>query len=178
MRSLALAGGLILLAITGSDLFGTVVMPRYLRRRWRLTSVFGRSAWRAWRWISLRFGTLEGRERAMAVFAPGFLLMLLVLWAGLFMVGYALVLSGAPFVHGIQTHGTASFTTALYLSGTSLFALGIGDVVATGATRAVLIIEAGTGLGLVALVISYLPTLYAAFNRREVGMLLLSSRAG
>jgi hypothetical protein len=178
MRWLALAGGLILLVVTGWDLFGTIVVPRSLRSRWRLTSLFGRSVWRIWRWISLRFSTLERREQAMAVFAPGFVMMLLVLWAGLFLIGYTLVLFSAPFFHGIRTSGTVSFTTTLYLSGTSLFTLGFGDVVTTGATRAVLIIEAATGLGLVALVISYLPTLYASFNRREVGMLILSARAG
>jgi hypothetical protein len=96
----------------------------------------------------------------------------------LFAVGYALVLWSPMFVHGIRAAGPVRFTTALYLSGSSLFTLGTGDIAATGATLAILILEAATGLGLVALVISYLPTLYASFNRREVGMLVLSTRAG
>src|SRR5204862_4321793 len=47
-----------------------------------------------------------------------------------------------------------------------------------GWTRAVVVLEAATGLGLVAVVIGYLPVLYQAFNRREVGVLLLDARAG
>jgi hypothetical protein len=51
-------------------------------------------------------------------------------------------------------------------------------VVATGPARAIVIVEGATGLGLVAVVIAYLPVLYQAFNRREVGILLLDARAG
>ncbi len=63
-------------------------------------------------------------------------------------------------------------------AGSSLFTLGFGDVVATGWTRAVVVIAGANGLGLFAVVIAYLPVLYQAFNRREVGVLLLDARAG
>lgn len=59
-----------------------------------------------------------------------------------------------------------------------MFTLGFGDVVATGWTRAIVVLAAATGLGLLAVVIAYLPVLYQAFNRREVGVLLLDARAG
>src|SRR5437762_2322036 len=66
----------------------------------------------------------------------------------------------------------------LFFTGRSLVRLGFGDVLATGWTRAVVIIEGATGLGLVAVVIGCLPVLYQAFNRREVGVLMLDARAG
>ncbi len=73
----------------------------------------------------------------------------------------------------------APFRTDLYVSGTTLFTLGLGDVVPRSLlTRAVVIAESGTGLGFVALVIGYLPVLYQAFSRREVDIALLDARAG
>ena len=66
---------------------------------------------------------------------------------------------------------------ALYVAGSSLFTLGFGGDV-TGATRAVVVAAGAAGLGLFAVVIAYLPGLYQAFNRREVGVLLLDARAG
>ena len=66
---------------------------------------------------------------------------------------------------------------AVYVAGSSLFTLGFGGDV-TGWTRAVVVIAGATGLGLFAVVIAYLPVLYQAFNRREVGVLLLDARAG
>jgi hypothetical protein len=74
--------------------------------------------------------------------------------------------------------GHDSFGTALYYSGESLFTLGFGNVAATGWTRAIVVVAGATGLGLFAVVIAYLPVLYQAFNRREVGVLLLDARAG
>ena len=66
----------------------------------------------------------------------------------------------------------------MYTSGSSLFTLGIGSGAASGWTRAVVVLAGATGLGLFAVVIAYLPVLYQAFNRREVGVLLLDARAG
>ncbi|HEX7158967.1 MAG TPA: potassium channel family protein, partial [Edaphobacter sp.] len=69
--------------------------------------------------------------------------------------------------------------TDLYVSGTTLFTLGLGDVVphSLGA-RSLIVLESGVGLGFVALVIGYLPVLYQAFSRREVNIALLDARAG
>ena len=72
----------------------------------------------------------------------------------------------------------ASGSCESWLRQSSLFTLGFGDVVATGAARAVVVIEGANGMGLIALVIGYLPVLYQAFNRREIGILMLDARAG
>src|SRR5207302_115643 len=121
---------------------------------------------------------MEGRERILSTAAPFFFFVLLAAWASLAVVGYALVLWSPAFVHGVHGPGSDSFANALYSSGSSLFTLGFGNVVATGWTRAVVVAEGATGLGLVAVVIGYLPVLYQAFNRREVGVLMLDARAG
>jgi ion channel len=71
------------------------------------------------------------------------------------------------------------FGTDFYMSGTTFFTLGLGDVVPnTLLARAITVIEAGTGFGILALVIGYLPVLYQAFSRREVNISLLDARAG
>ena len=69
--------------------------------------------------------------------------------------------------------------TDLYVSGTTLFTLGLGDVLPnTLLVRCLAVLEAGMGLGFVALVIGYFPVLYGAFSRREVNIALLDARAG
>jgi hypothetical protein len=100
-----------------------------------------------------------------------------VSWVSLTVLAYGLILWSPAFADGVG-RGDGSFATALYFAGSSLFTLGFGDVVATAWTRAVVVVAGATGLGLFAVVISYLPVLYQAFNRREVGVLLLDARAG
>ena len=178
MRWIALPAGILVLAVTLLDVFSTLVMPRSSRRRIRLTRLLFLATWRPWRWLGVRMNTLERRERMLAVAAPLFFFILLVSWAGLTVVGYALVLWSPAFVHGVHGQGAGQFLTSLYFSGSSLFTIGFGDIVATGATRGIVIVEGATGLGLVAVVIAYLPVLYQAFNRREVGVLFLDARAG
>jgi Ion channel len=178
MRWLALPGGVLLLGLTLLDVFRTMVIPRAARGRFRLTRLLFLALWRPWRWVALRAKTPQGRERILAGASPMSLFVLLGGWAALTVLGYALVLWSPAFVHGVRGHAPGTFGTALYLSGASLFTIGFGDVSSTGLTRVVVIVEGATGLGLIAVVIAYLPVLYQAFNRREVGILMLDARAG
>jgi hypothetical protein len=176
MRWIALPVGIVLVALTLLDVFRTLVMPRAARGRVRLSRILFRTMWRPWRWIGVRAKTVQARERVLATAAPFFFFVLLVGWVSLALLGYALILWSPAFVDGIGPGGD-SFGNALYVSGTSLFTLGsVGGI--TGWTRAVVVVEGATGLGLFAVVIAYLPVLYQAFNRREVGVLLLDARAG
>jgi hypothetical protein len=176
MRWIALPVGIVLVAWTLLDVFRTLVMPRAARGRVRLSRILFRTMWRPWRWIGVRRKTVQARERVLATAAPFFFFVLLVGWVSLALLGYALILWSPAFVDGIGPGGD-SFGNALYVSGTSLFTLGsVGGV--TGWTRAVVVGEGANGLGLFAVVIAYLPVLYQAFNRREVGVLLLDARAG
>ena len=65
------------------------------------------------------------------------------------------------------------------MSGVTFFTLGYGDVVPhTGAARFMSVLEAGTGIGFIAVVIGYLPVLYQLFSRREAHVIQLDARAG
>ena len=177
MRWVALPLGIVLLVGALFDVFRTLVTPRAARGRFRLSRMLFQPMWRPWRWVGLRSKTVQARERVLAVAAPFFFFVLLVGWVFIALLAYALILWSPAFVHGIGAGGD-SFGNALYTSGTALFTLGFGGGVATGWTRAVAVAEGATGLGLFAVVIAYLPVLYQAFNRREVGVLLLDARAG
>jgi hypothetical protein len=177
MRWIALPVGILVLIWTLLDVFRTLVMPRAARGRFRLSRFLFRLLWTPWRWIGVRRKTVQARERVLAVAAPFFFFVLLVGWVSLALFSYTLILWSPAFIHGMGD-GDGSFADALYHSGTSLFTLGFGGGVATGWTRAIAVLGGATGLGLFAVVIAYLPVLYQAFNRREVGVLLLDTRAG
>jgi hypothetical protein len=75
--------------------------------------------------------------------------------------------------------GTPSFFTDLYLSGTTFFTLGLGDVVPrSGVSRFLVVVESGFGFGFLAAIIGYLPFIYGSFAERETEIVLLDSRAG
>ena len=124
------------------------------------------------------------REEVYGIYGPLALLMLLAIWAGLLVVSFALffLALGSPFqdmTRAVATGLVAQFRTDLYVSGTTLFTLGLGDVLPHSiVARGLIICEAGVGLGFVALVIGYLPVLYQSFSKREVNIALLDARAG
>jgi len=126
----------------------------------------------------------KAREQSFSIYGPLSLLMLLLIWALLLILGFGLFFfsMGSPFADSIVGSGAGMWTrfgSDLYVSGTTLGTLGLGDVLPRSPlARALVICEAGVGLGLVALVIGYLPVLYQAFSRREVSIALLDARAG
>ncbi len=98
------------------------------------------------------------------------------MWVVGLLLGYALVLYGLRDQLG---PAGVDFGAALYFAGTSLFTLGYGDVVATGgAARFVALFAAANGLVLVALIVTFLFSLYGSFQRREVLVVSLDARAG
>ena len=106
--------------------------------------------------------------------------MLLSVWAVGLILGFAML----HWAIGVfmPPHGgrvDTAFATSLYLSGTTFFTLGLGDVVPlTRPARILTVLEAGIGFGFLALIIGYLPVLYQSFSRREVNISLLDARAG
>jgi hypothetical protein len=175
VRWVGLPLGVAILLWTAVDVVRTIVMPRAARGRFRLARGLFYVVWIPWKRIALARKTSRGRERVLALAAPFFFIALLAGWVLLALIGYALMFWSPAFSGGIS-HANISFTRALYVSGASLSTLGSGSV--TGSTRALQVAAAITGLGLFAVVIAYLPVLYQAFNRREVGVLLLDARAG
>jgi len=175
LRVLYFLLGLSVVLLALGDLFAQVVVPRPARGSWRLSRIFFRISWRFWRWVALRVSP-ETREDILGAYAPFAVVFLLGIWVLLLAVGYGLML----YALREQTQPELrSYWEALYFSGVSLLTIGYGDIVATaGLARAVVLIEAGTGLGTVALVISMLFSLYSSFQRRESLVITLDATAG
>jgi hypothetical protein len=108
--------------------------------------------------------------------------LLFAVWAMLLVSAFAFLLYGLHMPLNDPMPPARHFghlRTCFYMSGSTLFTLGLGDVLpATHAARVLAVLEAGNGLGFIALVIGYVPVLYAAFSEREVAVALLDARAG
>ena len=178
MRILILAAGVGCVFIVLLDAFQTIILPRRASGRFRLTRIFYAATWRPWAFFAIRLRNPRRRESAFSYYGPLSLIFLLVVWAGAMVVGFALIYYslGSPFSDSTQGPG---FRSDLYVSGTTIFTLGLGDVTPRSAwARELIILEAGTGLGFLAVVMGYFPVLYSAFSRREVNISLLDARAG
>jgi hypothetical protein len=183
MRILALIVGVLFCLGVFLDAFQTIILPRRPKGRFRITQLFFIATWTPWVALGDRLKNQRVRDQYFSIFGPLSLLLLLAVWATLLSSGFALVYYslGTPFHDTFNVHGQlwAELTTDFYVSGTTLFTLGIGDVLPlTHISRLLIVLEAGVGLGFVALVIGYLPVLYQAFSHREVSVALLDSRAG
>jgi hypothetical protein len=170
--------GVLLILVVLWETFETIVLPRRVTRQFRLTRLFYRATWQFWAALAAMRGSRKKRDSLLSYYGPLSLLLLLGLWALALVMGFGLLhyglhdkLAGALFA--------SDFGNALYLSGTTLFTLGLGDVLpASPLGRFITVLEAGIGFGFLALVIGYLPVLYQAFSRREVTISLLDARAG
>jgi hypothetical protein len=166
-RDVGAAIGVLLIWVAGRSVIATVVVPRRIRSG--LTKLVGVAVDVPFHCLADRFDSYEPRDRILAAEAPVQLMLMIVVWLAVFEVGFALLLwpsMGSPGLPG-----------AFALAGSSLCTLGY-LVPSTGIQRAVADVASLVGLGTVALQIGYLPTLYAAFNRRESQVTMLDSRAG
>src|SRR5213083_220121 len=178
MRILMGLIGLFLIVVVLWDVFETIVLPRRVTRRFRLTRYFYRSIWQPWAGLARMVRKSKRRETLLSIFGPLSLLMLLIIWAVTLVFGFTLIhwAIGSQITSGGATGG---FLTDLYYSGTTFSTLGLGDLTPiTAAARVITVMEASMGLGLLALVIGYFPVLYQAFSRREANISLLDARAG
>ncbi len=168
--------GVALVVILLWDAFETILVPRRIGRRIRLTRWFYLVAWRLWRALALAIRKPSRREYTLALFGPLSLIGLLACWAGGLVLAFAFLQSAVAM--GTHRFG-GSFTHLLYMSGETFFTLGFGDVTPTTALgRGLAVLEAGMGFGFLGTVIGYLPTMYAAFAQREVEISLMDARAG
>ena len=168
--------GAAVVAVVLWDAFETVLVPRRIGRRFRLTNVFYLVTWRGWRELCRPVRAPSRRETWLGTYAPLSILVLLACWAAALIAAFALLQYAA---------GTGARLAAghiwrlLYLSGQTFFTLGYGDTTpASVLGRALSVLEAGMGFGFLATVIGYLPTMYTAFSQREVAIALLDARAG
>jgi hypothetical protein len=112
--------------------------------------------------------SFERRDAALSLYSPIALVTLPGLWVAMILIGFTGIFWGS---------GIHPLTEAFATSGSSLFTLGF--IRPRGTPRILLeFAEAGIGLGLISLMISYLPTIYGAFSRREALVGMLEVRAG
>ncbi|HSZ35467.1 MAG TPA: hypothetical protein VK773_00130 [Acidimicrobiales bacterium] len=113
----------------------------------------------------------QSRERASALrslYAPVALVSLPLVWMLSMVVAFTFIFWGT---------GSLTWQRAFEISGSSLTTLGFAEPSGTGRIW-LAIIDATIGLGLVALLISYLPTIYGAYNAREKGIIRLRPVSG
>lgn len=178
MRILAAIISILLILIILQDCVETVVLPRRVARRFRLARLFYKFSWQLCSLLAKRIRSGNRRENFISFYGPLSLLALLILWAAVLIFAFA----GLQWSLGSSLQApdkVVTFWTDLYMSGTTFFTLGLGDVVPRpGLARLWAITEAGLGFGFLALVIGYVPIIYQAFSRREAQITTLDARAG
>ena len=166
IRVLAGVIGAFVVLATAWSVLGTLVVPRRIRSRIpRTVFIVNRSVFH---FFADKTSSYDRRDRILAVQAPVQLIAQVVAWLALYLLGFGLLmwsLSNGGLGNAVEQAGSALCT--------------LGYLVPHTTAGAVLDpLAALAGLGTVALQIGYLPTLYAAFNRREALITMLDSRAG
>jgi hypothetical protein len=170
--------GVALFLIVIWDAFEAIILPRRVTRKFRLTRMFYRDTWILWKFLLRLVKNPKRRETVLGFYGPISLLVLVGIWAVGLVFSFALMQYGAGSAV-LMNSGPSGFNTDMYLSGTTFFTLGLGDVLPrSGLARALVVTEAGFGFGFLAAVIGYLPFIYGSFAEREVNISLLDSRAG
>ena len=166
MRVLAGVAGALLVALMLSEFFVTFMLPRRVRRDPRIARGLNRLLWIPWRATARRLAPASA-DTLLGLFGPLALVVQLVVWALGLMIGYGLIewaVVGGP-------------SLARFLSSSGLF-LSAGGASGSTALRIVELIEAATGVGVLFIVIGYMPSVYSAFSRRETAVSQLATRAG
>ncbi len=161
------------------DAFQTMILPRRVSYKYRLSRLYYRWGWVVWlaaaQWVAVG----RRRQTFLSIFGPLSLFGLFLIWAVGLIVGFALLHWSCGTAMSLPQGTGQGFGAYLYFSGVTFFTLGYGDLAPTGAWgRALSVSEAGIGFGFLAVVISYLPVLYQAFSQRELTISLLDARAG
>jgi hypothetical protein len=166
LRIVAMVAGSAVVAVTFLSAVRAFVVPR--ASPVAITRVvFVSLRWVFWQ-LTRRQDSYADKDETMALFAPMALLLLPGAWLGLILTGYSFLF------WGLEHHGARD---AFALSSSSLVTLGFTHPRSIAST-AVAVSEAMLGIGLLALLITYLPAIYSAFSRREAAVTALEIRAG
>jgi len=170
--------GIALISLVLWEAFEVILLPRRVTRKYRFTRFYYRNVWRIWSTVFRSISRAGRQETFLSYFGPLSLLLLLSIWAFGLILGFALLHQASGSL--VRTpEGTAGFSTDLYLSATTFFTLGLGDVTPVApVARVFTAVEAGLGFGFLALLFAYLPALNQAISRREISISLLDARAG
>jgi hypothetical protein len=170
--------GFVLIFAILMDAFETVVLPRRIRRHFRIASFFYRRTWNFWTRVGLGIKSVSLKESFLAYYGPLSLIVLMGFWALGLIFGFACVQYGLG-EHVSLGNEKITFGKVIYLSGETFFTLGYGDITPNnGAARAFAVMESGMGFAFLGVVIGYLPVIYNSFAAREIEISMLDSRAG
>jgi hypothetical protein len=173
---LEVVAGIALVCVMLYDVFSSVVVPRQVSPAFRTSALVVRRTWALWRAYAIMIKDEDQREDFLARFAPGILIGLLIIWLIGLLLGYGLIF------YGLRSHMQPplhSYIDAIYFAGTSLITIGYGDIVATDMVGRLFALAAGaTGLGLFALLISFIYSIFGSFQNREVFVVMMGGRAG
>jgi hypothetical protein len=158
--------GAVILLLTYVDVWATVLHPSLESP---LSNRFHRTVWRALRLVSRR---LRRPHLFLHAALPLLIGGLILLWLLMLLIGFALIFYpwlGNPGAFDTPPDYSNSWFDALYVSGTTLFTLGYGDITPLTTTlRALAIIEAGSGMATISLAVTYVLAVYPALARLRV----------
>ena len=175
LRWLEVVTGTLMILVTFYDVFKSVVLPRPAINKFVLIRRLFFMTWNFWLWANERQAPSR-REGWLATFGPIAVLLMFATWGIILMFGYAFVMDG--FRDEIRP-APGDFWESLYFSATTIVPLSYGDLVPIGlGARLAVIFESATGVGIAALVITLLFSLYEAFQRREELVVQLDALAG
>jgi len=170
--------GVVIFLIVSWDAFEAIILPRRVTRKFRLARFYYFFTWKTWKFYAGLIRSKKRRESFLGFYGPISLLFLIAVWAVGLIISFAMMQYGAGSAVNLSG-GMPSFYTDLYLSGTTFFTLGLGDVVPrSGVSRFLVVAESGFGFGFLAAIIGYLPFIYGSFAERETEIVLLDARAG
>ncbi|MBV8263530.1 MAG: two pore domain potassium channel family protein [Candidatus Eremiobacteraeota bacterium] len=166
--------GCVIVAAILFDIFASVIVPRPIRSIVMVSALLRRYTWRIWRFAFIGVQPAQRREVLLGIFAPFNMVLLFCGWVFGLILGFGLIFFGLR--SGIHPPAQ-DLGTAVYYAGTSLLTIGYGDFVAdSGVTRFFSIAAAASGLATIAVVLTFLFSLFASFQRREVFVVTLDAR--
>jgi voltage-gated potassium channel Kch len=157
------------------DIFQSIVVPRPTPGGLRLARYVIPPTWRLWRALGTRRRDANAADWFLGLFAPGAAILLFAGWLVVLIAADGLMLFA---LRAQITPHLGDYGDAVYFAGTSVLTLGFGEIVASGfLPRIIVLVSAATGLGVVALVITFIFSLFASYQRREVLVVTLTARA-
>lgn len=158
-------GTIILLAVY-FDIWATVLHPGIESP---LSNRFHRAVWRA---LCIISKIVPRSDRLLYAGLPLLIGGLILLWLLLLGGGFALLYYpwiGDPRAFDTPPDVTGSWFDALYVSATTLFTLGYGDITPLNKTMRVLtVVEAGSGMATISFAVTYVLAVYPALSRLRI----------
>jgi hypothetical protein len=165
--------GLVLTGLTIADVFSSILVPGPTDSPLRFASRIRKLSLPVWHWMSqVRSG---GKRRLSNSFAPMLFSFAFIGWMLLLLLGFALMLHASAREFTPPLHG---FGMASYVSGAYLLTIGTNEVQPHGFMRALLLMAALAGFGVITATITFILEIQANLHERDKEVLKLSGLAG